>query len=69
MKIATLCISLGIICLLEAGCAGFDPVGDELNSMEYNQRVKTYKSSGMTQKSAERNANEDMFFQKMEQAQ
>ncbi|MEJ0090295.1 MAG: hypothetical protein WDM80_11205 [Limisphaerales bacterium] len=64
-----ICLGLSLIFIVcfATSCAGFDPVGDELNSMEYNQRVKTYKNSGMTQKNAERNANEDMFFQNMEE--
>ena len=71
MKIATLGISLGIVCLLETGCAighyNFDPIQDAFDDWDYKDSVKYYESRGQNDKDAKRAAYEDQFFKKMEQ--
>lgn len=55
-------MALAWICTVETGCETM--IEDNLDQMEYNDRVDYYKSRGCPQRKAEQGAYEDMYFEK-----
>lgn len=69
-----ICMAVMSLCFLGSGCATWhttwgtatwNPLNDYLNQQAYNSDVQSYKSRGMSESDAERNAYEDQFFQQM----
>jgi hypothetical protein len=59
-----LAIALGLLCVCGSGCFILQGA---LDKWDYDSRVDDYKDRGYSQRSAERNAYEDQFFDQMTQ--
>ena len=57
---------LCMLCLLQSGCAYWNPLESYLDEREYKADVRRYERNGFDEKTAKRKAFDNEFFKKME---